>query len=198
MEITWKGSIIEIYPAGILARAGNWPAHPHGTSIIASGPHKGLTLPELIEKNPELILGKKIRYESQQAFPLLIKFIDANDRLSVQVHPDNAYARRVENEYGKTEMWYILEAKAGAKLIYGLKEGTTESTLARAIENSQLELYLNEIEVKKGDIFFIPAGTVHAIGEGILLAESNKTLILPTAFMTGIEREKMEQAENSI
>ena len=68
-------------------------------------------------------------------------------------------------------MWYILEAKAGAKLIYGLKEGTTESTLARAIENSQLELYLNEVEVKKGDIFFIPAGTVHAIGEGILLAE---------------------------
>lgn len=172
----WGGDNLErIYnrdlPGRNIGESWELAAHPHGTSIIASGPHKGLTLPELIEKNPELILGKKIRYESQQAFPLLIKFIDANDRLSVQVHPDNAYAQRVENEYGKTEMWYILEAKAGAKLIYGLKEGTTESTLARAIENSQLELYLNEIEVKKGDIFFIPAGTVHAIGEGILLAE---------------------------
>ena len=101
VEITWKGSIIEICPGRKIGESWELAAHPHGTSIIASGPHKGLTLPELIEKNPELILGKRIRYESQQAFPLLIKFIDANDRLSVQVHPDNAYARRIKMNMAK-------------------------------------------------------------------------------------------------
>ena len=158
-------------PGNKIGESWELAAHPHGTSVIANGPYKGKTLLELIKENPEPLLGKRIKSENQQTFPLLIKFIDANDRLSVQVHPDNEYAREEKNEYGKTEMWYILEAKPGAKLIYGLKNGTTEETLARAIENSQLELYLNEIEVKKGDIFFIPAGTVHAIGEGILLAE---------------------------
>lgn len=146
-------------------------AHPNGTSIISNGDFKGKKITSLIEECPEEMLGSKVKYDVKRRFPLLVKFLDANDKLSVQVHPDDDYAQRVEGEPGKTEMWYIIDAKVGAKLIYGLKPGTTRDELARAIRNGTLKRYLNEVEVKRGDILFIPAGTIHAIGEGILLAE---------------------------
>ena len=104
-------------------------------------------------------------------FPLLINFIDANDKLSVQVHPDDTYAYKHENEPGKTEMWYIISAKPRAKLVYGLRKHVTKEIFERAIENNTIEETLNEVEVKKGDVFFIPAGMVHAIGDGIVIAE---------------------------
>jgi mannose-6-phosphate isomerase len=104
-------------------------------------------------------------------FPVLVKFIDAQDKLSVQVHPADEYALKHENSLGKTEMWYIIDAKPGAKLVYGLKKGCTVDTLRKAIENGSVEEQLNFVDVKKGDVFFIPSGLVHAIGAGILLAE---------------------------
>ena len=99
-------------------------------------------------------------------FPLLIKFIDAEDCLSVQVHPDDKFAEEVENDVGKTEMWYIADAKEGAEIIYGLKKGVTEVSCDENIESQ-----VNRIKVKKGDCFFIPSGMLHAIGKGCLIAE---------------------------
>lgn len=108
----------------------------------------------------------------EQPFPLLLKLIDARDRLSVQVHPDDAYAQRVENKLGKTEAWAILQAAPDAKLVYGVKEGTTRETLAAAARNGEkIEELLRFVPVHPGDVFYIPAGTVHAIGQGILLYE---------------------------
>ena len=104
-------------------------------------------------------------------FPVLIKLIDAKDNLSIQVHPDNDYARRVENEFGKTEMWYVLDAAPGAQLIYGFKEKISKEAFKAAIENNTLPQVLNHVDIHKGDVFFIEAGTVHAIGKGALIAE---------------------------
>lgn len=172
----WGGdSLQRVYnrelPESSIGESWEVAAHPHGTSIIANGLYQGRTLTELISKNPEGILGSSIKYKKDRQFPLLIKFIDANDKLSVQVHPDNNYAQRIENESGKTEMWYILEAKPGAKLVYGLKPGTKKDTFSEAIKNGKVETYINEVEVTKGDIFYMPSGTIHAIEDGILLAE---------------------------
>ena len=101
----------------------------------------------------------------------MIKFIDAEDNLSIQVHPDDAYAMDKANSLGKTEMWYVIDAKPGAKLVYGLKPECTIDDMKKAIENGTVEKMLNFVSVKKGDVFFIPSGLVHAIGAGILLAE---------------------------
>lgn len=105
------------------------------------------------------------------AFPLLIKLIDAADRLSVQVHPDDSYAARVENDRGKTEMWYILEAEPGASLLFGLREGFTAEDFAQSVREGDPLRALNQQPVKPGETYFIPAGMPHAIGRGILLAE---------------------------
>ena len=106
-------------------------------------------------------------------YPLLVKIIQANDTLSIQVHPDDQDAVRLEGEgnRGKTECWYVLDAAPGAKIVYGLKEGATREQLAAAIQNNALEPYLNFVEVQKGDFIYIPAGTVHAIGGGLRLLE---------------------------
>lgn len=144
--------------------------HRQGTSIIANGALAGKSIEEVLNKYGAEILGEN-HSESSGKFPLLIKYIDANDKLSVQVHPEDEYAMANEGEQGKTEMWYIVHAKPGAKLVYGLKEGISKECFKKAIEKDQIEETLNEIEVRKGDVFFIPAGTIHAIGEGIIIAE---------------------------
>ncbi len=141
---------------------------PDGENIAANGIWKGLPLSKIIETDPQGILGTSF---NSGTFPLLIKFIDARDNLSVQVHPDDHFAMNYENELGKTEMWYIAEAEEGAQLVLGLKKGCTISEFAEAVEKGHIESMLNYADVKKGDIFFIPPGTVHAIGGGILLAE---------------------------
>ncbi|MDK2919792.1 MAG: mannose-6-phosphate isomerase [Candidatus Petromonas sp.] len=144
--------------------------HREGTSKIRNGEYKGLTLEELIKHYGDIVFGKSIEKITDR-FPLLIKFIDANDKLSVQVHPDDEYAMKFEDDFGKTEMWYIVDAEPGAKLVYGLKKGITKEDFIKAIENNDFDEILREIEVKKGDVVFIPAGTIHAIGKGILIAE---------------------------
>lgn len=141
--------------------------HEQGPSIVAQPPSlAGLSLRELCQTYPQAILGT-----DDPTFPLLIKLIDARDRLSVQVHPDDEYARQFSSETGKTEMWYVLHAKPGAKIIYGLKPGTTKAVLAHAIVNNTITDYLNEVPVQAGDFFYIPPGAVHAIGAGIMLVE---------------------------
>ncbi len=110
--------------------------------------------------------------DEYSTFPLLVKLLDATDKLSVQVHPDDAYAYEFENgEKGKTEMWYVIDAKPGARLVYGLKKGTTKEQFRNAIDNGTVEELLNFVPVKKGDSFFIGSGTIHAICEGLLIAE---------------------------
>ena len=104
-------------------------------------------------------------------FPLLAKWIDANDNLSVQVHPDDAYANRNHSSYGKTEAWYIVSAKPGAKIVYGLKPGTTKKDLGRALFSNNIESVLNFVPVKKGEIYYIPAGMLHALMDGIIVYE---------------------------
>ena len=143
--------------------------HKDGQSKIVNGKYKGQTLTAYIEDNGKAVLGKnaaKFTY-----FPILIKLIDAEDHLSVQVHPDNDYALRVEGEYGKTEMWYIVDAKPGAYLLYGFKKEISKEEFKERIENHTLLEVCNKVPVKKGDVFFIDAGTLHAIGEGIVIAE---------------------------
>lgn len=142
--------------------------HKDGQSTVASGDFKGLTLGEYIEKNPS-VLGENCK--KFEFFPILIKFIDAKDNLSIQVHPDDEYSLANNGEYGKTEMWYILDCDEGASLYYGFKDEITRDEFKRSIENNTLLDYLNKVKVKKGDVYFIEAGTVHAIGKGIVICE---------------------------
>ncbi|MBE6599549.1 MAG: class I mannose-6-phosphate isomerase [Ruminococcaceae bacterium] len=152
-----------------LAESWELTVRPDGMSIIENGIYAGRPLSELVENGGADFLGRKSG--SFDRFPLLIKFIDAKEKLSVQVHPDDEYALLHENEWGKTEMWYIMEADEGAELVYGLKEGVSVEEFARLTENGKAEDALFYTDVKKGDVFFIPSGQVHAIGGGILLAE---------------------------
>lgn len=152
-----------------LAEAWVLSCHPDGPSVVENGPDAGLTLPQYIEKHGRGVLGKNCaRFED---FPILTKFIDAKGDLSIQVHPDNAYALEHEGQYGKTEMWYVLEAEPDAFLYYGFKHPITKEEYKQRIENNTLTEVLNAAPVKKGDVFFIPAGTLHAICKGIVIAE---------------------------
>ncbi len=143
--------------------------HKDGNSVVAEGEFSGLTLAEYIEKQGKGVLGTNC--EKFDNFPILIKLIDAKDNLSVQVHPDNDYALRVEGEYGKTEMWYIVDCDEGASLLYGFKNEISKEEFRERIENNTLLEVTNSVPVKKGDVFFIRSGTLHAIGKGILIAE---------------------------
>ena len=143
--------------------------HEAGHSIVENGEDKGKTLAEVIAEKGKSCLGTNC--EKFSFFPILIKLIDARDNLSVQVHPDDDYAMKVEGEYGKTEAWYIMDCDEGAEIIYGFKKDITEEEFRKSIEENTLLDYVNRVKVKKGDIFFIEAGTLHAICKGILLAE---------------------------
>lgn len=140
-----------------------------GQSLVLNGELAGKTLSCAIEEFGPGCLGKNA--EAFRCFPLLIKLIDAKDKLSVQVHPDDSYALEHEGEFGKTEMWYVLDALPGAQLIYGLKTEVTEDILKEYVYSDKITELCRFVPVKKGDVFFIPAGTVHAIGEGMLIAE---------------------------
>lgn len=156
-------------PLQPLAETWECSTHPDGCSIVASGVDKGKSLSEVLQQHPEF-LGAKTSATGD--LPVLIKLIDAAKDLSVQVHPDDAYAQQYEHEpNGKTEMWYILEAEPGASLIYGFSKPMQPEQLDTCLKENTILSYLQKIPVKKGDVFLIPAGTVHAIGAGIVLAE---------------------------
>ena len=151
-----------------LAESWELSCHKDGASVIANGEYKGRTLNEFLSENPDACGTACSKFEY---FPILIKLIDARDNLSVQVHPDNDYAQRVEGEYGKTEMWYIVDCEKDAELIYGFKSEISKQEFKDAIENNTLLEKVSRVPVKKGDVFFINSGTLHAIGKGILIAE---------------------------
>lgn len=160
---TEYGKDIELTP---LAETWECSVHPNGPCYAISGEHKGMTLAEIIKMHPEYVGNKNTQ------IPVLIKFIDAAKDLSVQVHPSDEYARKYENgQNGKTEMWYVLEAKEGAKLVWGFEHKVTKEILEKDITDGTLQNDLHYVPVHKGDVFLIESGTVHAIGEGILLAE---------------------------
>lgn len=167
----WGGRDLEKFrdnlPDGDIGESWDIACHRNGEGVVENGKLKGMTFGELIEKYGDKLIGTKIKKDT---FPLLIKIITAKDKLSVQVHPNDEYAARVENDLGKTEAWYVLDAEEGAYLILGTKDCDKEKFKA-AIEAGDLDKYLNKIEVKKGDMFYVESGLVHAICEGVTIAE---------------------------
>ena len=157
------------YEGDILAEAWELSCHPDGPSMIMNGPYKGKSLRDYLEAEGMEVLGTHCRRFRE--FPILTKFIDAKDNLSIQVHPSNGFALQNEGQYGKTEMWYVLDAEEGAFLYYGFKQEITREEFAKRIEENTLLEVLNAVPVKKGDVLFIESGTLHAIGKGILIAE---------------------------
>ncbi len=174
---TWGGSRLARIagrdaPAGKVAESWEVSAHRNGQTPVANGPLAGQLLSDLLRSHGEALVGHRNRAAIARArFPLLIKLLDANDWLSVQVHPGDEYALRHEGDLGKTEMWVVLEADAGAELIFGLDAETDEAALRRALAENRLEALLHRQPARAGDVFFVPAGTIHAIGPGLLLAE---------------------------
>jgi len=152
----------------ICAESWELSAHPNGESVVDSGEVKDWVFSEYLNNNHTTV-GKK--GEAFDFFPMLIKFIDAKDNLSIQVHPDDTYAMENHGEYGKTEMWYILDAEEDASLYYGFTKKISKEEFAERIKTNTLLEVLNSVKVKKGDVFFIEAGTVHAIGKGIVICE---------------------------
>ena len=153
----------------IAAEAWVLSCHKDGSDTVENGSLAGKTLAEVIELWGDKAIGEKAA--AFPYFPLLIKLIDAKDRLSVQVHPDDKYALEKEGEFGKTEMWYVVDCDEGAQLIYGFNREVSKEELERRIKDNTLPEICNYVPVHKGDVFFISAGTLHAIGAGILIAE---------------------------
>ena len=152
-----------------LAETWECSTHPDGPSFVASGEYEGKSLTDVIKVHPEY-LGT--RHAGKTELPILIKFIDAKKNLSVQVHPNDEYAKEHEGgQLGKSEMWYVLDASRDAKLVYGLRSDCSEVEIRASIEEGSLVKYLQTIPVKKDDLFFIKSGTIHAIGAGCLIAE---------------------------
>lgn len=152
----------------IVAESWEISAHKDGPSTIATGPLAGMAFNTFVQQYPQA-LGSG--YNPQHGFPVLVKLIDAQQSLSVQVHPNDEYARRVEGDAGKTEMWVVLHSNPGAFLYLGFKAPTTQREMEERIQNNTLTDILHKHPVHAGDVIFIPAGTIHAIGEGIVLAE---------------------------
>ncbi len=181
-DYIWGGNRLKTeYDKGLeldkVAESWELSAHKDGESVIVGGEFDGLFLTDYIEKNGKECVGKNaMKFEF---FPILIKLIDAADNLSVQVHPSDEYALKYEGEYGKTEMWYVVDCEKGAFLYHGFNREITKEEFAKRIENNTILEVLNKVDIKKGDVFFIESGTIHAIGKGAFICEvqqnSNKT-----------------------
>lgn len=156
-------------PYEITAESWELSAHPDGSSVIASGEFEGTTFSDFVKKEGAAVCGWKSRIYDR--FPILIKFIDAASPLSVQIHPDDDYAFLHEKEFGKNEMWYVMDAVDGAYLYCGFSRDVSAEEVRKALLNGTITDLLNKVYVKKGDVIFIPAGTIHAIGAGLLICE---------------------------
>ena len=157
------------YEGDVLAETWELSCHPDGPSVIMNGEYAGKTLRQYIEEKGKEVMGMHCR--RFRDFPILTKFIDAKDNLSIQVHPDNRYALKNEGQYGKTEMWYVMDAGKDAFLYYGFKTEISKEEFSRRIQEDTLLEVLNAVPVQKGDVLFIESGTIHAIGKDILIAE---------------------------
>jgi len=177
-DYIWGGRHLETVlgrqiPDGIVAESWEISGHASSPTFVDSGPLAGVSLPGLLSTlGLDLVGQRSLEMLKREKFPLLIKLLDANQPLSVQVHPNDEYAAKHENgELGKTEMWYVLHAKPSAYLIYGLAKETTPEAFGRAAKTGELDEYLHKLPVKTGDAVFIPAGSLHAIMDGIIIAE---------------------------
>ena len=174
-DYLWGGSRLndefsKDIPLSPLAETWECSTHPDGESCVASGAFAGQTLRQVLRAHPDW-LGERCA-NSGGELPILVKFIDAKRDLSVQVHPDDAFAAAHEHgQKGKSEMWYVLDAERGARLVYGLRRDAEEADLRQAITDGTLERYLRYVPVETDDVFFLKAGTIHAIGAGCLIAE---------------------------
>ncbi len=172
-EIIWGGDKLKksygkSAPFDKLAESWELTVRDDGMNVIENGEYAGMALGEYIDKAGYGVIGEG--YDGDR-FPLLIKFIDACDRLSIQVHPSDEYSLKNEGEFGKTEVWYIVEADEDAQLVYGLSEDYTKEAFDKAVAENTVENLLHRVKVKAGDVYFIPSGLVHAIGSGILICE---------------------------
>ena len=173
-DYLWGGSRLrDIYkkntPYDITAESWELSAHPAGPSTILGGAFDGMSFDDFVEEHGDEVLGWK--NQNLDRFPLLIKFIDAKKDLSIQIHPDDDYAFINEGEFGKNEVWYVMDAEPGAYLYCGLKKKTTVDELKTCLKDNTVTKLLNRVEVKKGDVVFIPTGTIHAIGAGVFICE---------------------------
>jgi mannose-6-phosphate isomerase len=144
-------------------------------SVVAKGSLKGKTLTDIIEESPSEILGTRVYKRFGKQFPLLFKYLDAREDLSIQVHPNDKLAKERHNSFGKTEMWYIMQADADARIIVGFKENSSKEKYLENLNNNSLISILDDVKVKQGDVFFLETGTVHAIGAGLVVAEIQQT-----------------------
>lgn len=175
-DYIWGGRNLKEFgkdiPEGITAESWEISCHPDGKSVVANGIFKGIELEALVKTLRHLIIGTELPDGHIARFPLLVKFIDAEDRLSVQVHPDDDYAFKYENgDSGKNEMWYVVDARPGAEIVYGTVPGITRESFEERMKANDIESALNYTRVHPGDVINIPAGAIHAIGEGIVIAE---------------------------
>ncbi|UGS24243.1 class I mannose-6-phosphate isomerase [Flavobacterium channae] len=148
---------------------------PSDISVVATGVLKGKNINEIIDLYPEEILGKSVISRFGKQFPLLFKFIDAKEDLSIQLHPNDTLAKERHNSFGKTEMWYVMQADESARLVVGFKKDSNKEEYLAYLENKNLIDLLNEYPVSKGDVFFLETGTIHAIGAGVVVAEIQQT-----------------------
>ncbi len=171
-DYLWGGSRLnDDFGKGIdlspLAETWECSTHPDGESLVSGEP-----LSRVLARHPEWVGTHPLHTtDGRPELPILIKLIDAQQDLSVQVHPDDAYALKHENSLGKTEFWYVLAARPGARLVYGFDQNVSERQVRRAVKNGKLDMLLNHVAVQKDDQFYIEAGTVHALGAGCLIAE---------------------------
>ncbi len=179
-ERIWGGTKLKNYlnkPISSEITGESWELStvPNDVSVINNGIFKGKNLNELIDLYPKEILGKEVFNQFGKQFPLLFKYLDAKTDLSIQLHPNDELAKTRHNSFGKTEMWYVMQADENARLIVGFKENSSKEAYLEKLESNDILSLLNEIPVKKGDVFLLETGTIHAIGAGIVIAEIQQT-----------------------
>tara|TARA_R110000850_G_scaffold80947_1_gene173995 strand:- start:278724 stop:279683 length:960 start_codon:yes stop_codon:yes gene_type:complete len=179
-ERIWGGTKLKSYlnkPISSEITGESWELSTvsNDVSVVDNGILKGKNVNELIELYPNEFLGSDTIARFGKEFPLLFKFLDAKQDLSIQLHPNDELAKKRHNSLGKTEMWYVMQADKNARLIVGFKENTNQEAYKKQLDNKNLISLLNEVEVKAGDVFFLETGTIHAIGAGIVIAEIQQT-----------------------
>jgi mannose-6-phosphate isomerase len=179
-ERIWGGTKLKTYlnkPISSNITGESWEISTveNDVSIVANGFYKGKSINELINEFPDEILGTKAYKQFGKQFPLLFKYLDAREDLSIQLHPNDELAKKRHNSFGKTEMWYVMQADENARLIVGFKEKSTPEEYLKHINNKTIVDILDTKKVKQGDVFFLETGTVHALGAGIVIAEIQQT-----------------------
>lgn len=179
-KIIWGGSAISPFKGIVPVQEGigeSWELSDveGNVSMVANGPMEGRSLDDLIHMYGDALVGKKVLEQFGITFPLLIKFIDARDNLSIQVHPDDKLAKKRHNSFGKTEMWYVIKAAPDATLYSGFSQQIDADEYVKRVQNNTIMEVLQCYDVKAGDVFFLPAGRVHAIGAGCFIAEIQQT-----------------------